>query len=254
MSYSGRLLFFVVVSFGCHLMLARGMRSVSVQQRPRGERPAVVNVQLRARTAEPPPPPPQREFQPEVPTVSARNAHAPRRSLPRAARAAPRSGRIAVYVPTERPATDADPGATPVYGVSMESTSRGGTGPVVPVGNTLQVPPGARRAGPAPKPLPPPVSAHQVTKLPLPQGRCSGRYTEEARQAGLEGTVVLDLIVGEDGRVREVKVVQGLGGGLSEAAVAALKGCHFTPGERDGRPVPVRLRGFKIRFFLQGGD
>jgi protein TonB len=137
----------------------------------------------------------------------------------------------------------------------MESTSRGGTGPVLPSGNTLQARPGARpEASSAVRPLPAPVGAHQVTRMPLPQGRCTGRYTDEARQAGLEGTVILDLVVGEDGRVRQVKVVKGLGGGLTEAAMAAVKGCRFSPGERDGRPVAVKLRGFKIRFFLQGGD
>ena len=251
MSYAGRLVLFVIVSSGFHLMLARGMRSVAVQRQPRAERPVVVEVQIR----EPPPPPREREAEAELPIVNVREAHAPRRALPRTARPAPRAERVVpVVVPTERPATSGETSATPVFGVSMESTSRGGTGPLVPVGNTMQGQPTGGRAGPAPKPLPPPVGAHQVTRLPLPQGRCSGRYTEEARQAGLEGTVVLDLIVGEDGRVREVTVVKGLGGGLSEAAIAALKGCRFSPGERDGRAVPVRLRGFKIRFFLQGGD
>jgi hypothetical protein len=38
--------------------------------------------------------------------------------------------------------------------------------------------------------------------------------------------------------------------GLTEAAVAALRGCHFSPGEKDGKPVAVRVRGFKIRFVL----
>jgi TonB family protein len=74
-----------------------------------------------------------------------------------------------------------------------------------------------------------------------------------ARQAALEGTVVLDLVVGKDGMVRSIDVVHGLDHGLTEAAITAAKLCRFTPGERDGIPVPVRIRGFKIRFFLQGG-
>jgi TonB family protein len=95
----------------------------------------------------------------------------------------------------------------------------------------------------------PPVEAYQVTKLPQQQGQCMGIYTDEARQAATEGTVVLDLIVDEKGRAREIHVVSGLPHGLTEAAIAALKACHFDPGEKDGAAVPVRVRGFKISFF-----
>jgi protein TonB len=140
-----------------------------------------------------------------------------------------------------------------VFGVSMESTSAAGAGPAMPIGNSGR--PTPRQEGPsAARPQAAPVQAYEVTTMPLPRGRCSGRYTDEARQAGLEGTVILDLVVGEDGRVREVKVVSGLGHGLTEAAVAAARECRFSPGEKDGTPVPVRVRGFKIRFLLDGGE
>ena len=52
-----------------------------------------------------------------------------------------------------------------------------------------------------------------------------------------------------DGRVSQLHLVSGLGHGLNEAAIAALKACRFSPGEKNGGPVPVRIRGFKIRFF-----
>ena len=90
--------------------------------------------------------------------------------------------------------------------------------------------------------------------MPLPRGRCIGHYTEEAKRAAVEGTVVLDLVVGEDGRVREVHVVSGLRYGLTEAAITAAKECRFSPGEKDGTPVPVRVRGFKIRFLLDSSE
>ncbi len=54
--------------------------------------------------------------------------------------------------------------------------------------------------------------------------------------------------------MRDVQVVSGLGHGLTEAAVAAAKRCHFSPGEKNGTPVPVRVRGFKIRFLLQNDE
>ena len=38
-----------------------------------------------------------------------------------------------------------------------------------------------------------------------------------------------------------------------QAAITALKKCRFKPGTRNGKPVAVRLRSFKIRFFLDDG-
>ena len=61
---------------------------------------------------------------------------------------------------------------------------------------------------------------------------------------------MLDLTVGEDGRTRDIKVITGLPNGLTEAAITAAKDCRFSPGEKDGKPVAVRIRGFKITFVL----
>jgi TonB family protein len=125
----------------------------------------------------------------------------------------------------------------------------------MPVGNTLQTKPTHTKIAAADvKALAAPVQAYEVTKMPLPVGRCTGKYTEEARQAGLEGTVILDIVVGEDGAVRDITIVQGLGQGLNDAAVRALKACQFTPGERNGKPVPVRVRRFKVHFALGGAE
>jgi TonB family protein len=134
-----------------------------------------------------------------------------------------------------------------VFGVTMESTSSSGSTPT-PVGNTTS--PGAP-TGPPPKTGPPPAApAHEVTKMPLPRGRCAGKYTEAAREAGVEGVVVLDLVVDAEGRAQNITVVERLPHGLTEAAIAALQACRFDPGERAGTAVAVRVRGFKIRFLL----
>ena len=155
--------------------------------------------------------------------------------------------------PTDTPPNTTDTTDTPVFGVTMESTSQGGNGPAVHVGNTMR--PGAgSNAAPSKdpvKPLAAPVAAYEVTKMPLPQGRCAGKYTDEARAAAIEGVVVLDLTVDENGRAREITVVQRLEHGLTEAAIAAVTACTFTPGEKGGQRVPVRVRGFKIRFLMQ---
>lgn len=150
--------------------------------------------------------------------------------------------------PVENAVTTTDGTATPRFGVTMESTSQGGK-MAVPVGNTTRPTP-AGPPEPVQKPLAAPAAAHEVTKMPLPQGRCAGAYTDAAREAALEGVVVLDVIVDETGRTRSIEVVERLGHGLTEAAITALRTCRFTPGEKDGAAVAVRVRGFKIRFLL----
>ena len=100
------------------------------------------------------------------------------------------------------------------------------------------------------RPVGRPAGVPLFRKMPSPVGICAGQYTDEARRAGLEGTVILDFVVGEDGWVRDVTIVQGLDQGLGEAAVRAIKSCQFAPGERDGKPVAVRVPRFKVVFSL----
>ncbi len=69
--------------------------------------------------------------------------------------------------------------------------------------------------------------------------RVEPEYTEEARKAKYQGTVVLYAVVEPDGQVRNVRVVRSLGLGLDEKALEAVKQWKFKPGMKDGRAVPV---------------
>ena len=62
-------------------------------------------------------------------------------------------------------------------------------------------------------------------------------YSDEARRARLQGTVVLYLEVDSDGRPRNVKVHQSLGLGLDEKAIDAVRHWKFRPGKANGRAV-----------------
>lgn len=64
-------------------------------------------------------------------------------------------------------------------------------------------------------------------------------YTEEARRRSLAGEVVLEIVVRSDGRVGNVRVLQGLGAGLDQRAVDAVRQWRFTPARRLGTPVDV---------------
>ena len=65
-------------------------------------------------------------------------------------------------------------------------------------------------------------------------------YTEEARQAKYQGTVVLSLVVQRDGSVRDIKVLLALKYGLTEKAMEAVLHWRFRPGMKNGTPVDVR--------------
>jgi periplasmic protein TonB len=64
-------------------------------------------------------------------------------------------------------------------------------------------------------------------------------YTEDARRRGLSGEVVLEIVVRRDGSVGDVRVLQGLAGGLNERAMQAVRQWRFTPARRLGTPVDV---------------
>jgi periplasmic protein TonB len=64
-------------------------------------------------------------------------------------------------------------------------------------------------------------------------------YSEEARKAKWQGTVVLRLVVDDQGRPQQLQVVRSLGLGLDQKAIEAVEKWRFKPGMKDGKPVPV---------------
>jgi TonB family protein len=64
-------------------------------------------------------------------------------------------------------------------------------------------------------------------------------YTEEARRRGLTGGVDLEIVIKRDGTVGDVTVLKGLGGGLDQRAIAAVKQWRFSPARRKGEAVDV---------------
>lgn len=75
-------------------------------------------------------------------------------------------------------------------------------------------------------------------------------YTEDARRLGIEGEVVLEIVVRSDGSVGDVKVLNGLRGGLDRRAMDAVRQWRFAPARRYGTPVDVVVEvavEFKLR-------
>lgn len=80
-------------------------------------------------------------------------------------------------------------------------------------------------------------------------------YPEEARDAGIEGRVLVQFVVDEGGAVTEAHVLQSPDPRLSSAALDAVRGVRFTPGRENGQPVRVQLT-LPIAFSLgeEGSD
>jgi TonB family protein len=70
--------------------------------------------------------------------------------------------------------------------------------------------------------------------------REKAKYTEEARQNKVQGTVVLQVVFQASGAITDVKVIRGLPDGLTEKAIEAAKKIRFNPAVKAGTPVSVR--------------
>jgi protein TonB len=82
--------------------------------------------------------------------------------------------------------------------------------------------------------------------MPAPEGGLEAiykniKYPRLAQEAGIEGKVYLLAFIDENGSVKDVKVVKGIGGGCDEAAIEAVKKISFSPGINKGQPVKVKL-------------
>jgi protein TonB len=92
-------------------------------------------------------------------------------------------------------------------------------------------------------------------ELPSPVGGLKSlqekvHYTEIARRAGVEGTVFIGARIDKNGNVVDAFVKKGLGGGLDEEALNAVKSIKFLPGKQRGKAVNVKTV-IPIKFILK---
>jgi TonB family protein len=93
--------------------------------------------------------------------------------------------------------------------------------------------------------LGPGVTPPQLVSYSKPQ------YPAAAKRTGVQGVVVVSLLVDEEGRVQEARIHEGVkqAGGLNEAALAAARTARYRPATKDGVPVKVWTR-LRIPFKL----
>jgi protein TonB len=87
-----------------------------------------------------------------------------------------------------------------------------------------------------------------VEELPEAITKVQPIYPEAARQAKVEGTVLVQALVGKDGAVRDTRIVGSIPG-LDEAAVASVRQWRFKPAMSKGAPVAVWV-AVPVRFAL----
>ncbi len=86
-----------------------------------------------------------------------------------------------------------------------------------------------------------PILSASATLRPSIIYQEKAKYTEMARQYYVQGTVIISVIFGANGRLSDPKVKRGLPLGLTETAIEAAEKIRFTPAMKDGKPVSVRL-------------
>jgi periplasmic protein TonB len=86
-----------------------------------------------------------------------------------------------------------------------------------------------------------PLAIGGDVSAPIEVQRIPPDYPALARAAGIQGVVVVMAVIRRDGTVGDVKVVRGLGMGLSEAAVEAVKKWRYEPARQNGVPVDVYM-------------
>jgi periplasmic protein TonB len=76
------------------------------------------------------------------------------------------------------------------------------------------------------------------------------RYTEVARRAGVQGSVIVEAIIDEQGNVDNVRVLRGLPMGLDKAAIEAIQQWRFKPATMGSKPVKVYFT-LTVNFTIQ---
>ena len=137
-----------------------------------------------------------------------------------------------------------------VFGISPKSVTSP-QGEEVKAGNTVAKAPDQEILKPGdPDALPVPSEEYLVTSMPELQSEVRVPYPPEAKKRGIQGAVVMNLLIDDSGKVREVTLVEGPNTELNAAAMTAAKGFRFSAAMIQKKPVAVRIR-YLYRFVLE---
>jgi protein TonB len=206
---------------------------LSVMKKPEPEKRTVAVMVSQPKKKEKPKP-----KEPPKP-IEAPKEMLPRPTLPRPAAAPP------PVAPPPDPIAAAHPqlAALPDFGISLSGGLPGAGGIAVPMGGGTR----PAQAEPTKKEKAFGAGAEHVASTSgecdeelvkaKPQGFVKPTYSDDARAAGIEGRVRVEIAIDETGHVLSAKIVSGLGHGLDESAIDAAKRMSFNPATRCGTAV-----------------
>ncbi len=141
-----------------------------------------------------------------------------------------------------------------VFGITRKTLTASATdsvGPEIKTGNTIAKEMDNLKLDPKDaNSLPIPADEFLVTSMPVLISEIRIAYPEVAKKAGIEGPVVMDLLIDEQGTVRQVTLIKGPGFGLDDAALAAIKNFQFRPAKIKDQAVAVKIH-YTYRFVLE---
>ncbi len=230
------------LSLGAHAVAYFGMEKIDPPPPEKQQVTAVVST--------------QKKEKPKAKEEKPKPIEAPKETLrqPLAKRAPPPEA-----PPPEAPPANAPPpqvAAMPDFGIQLSGAGPAG-GMAFAVGSQLGTPTERNRA-PREKILGAAPAAAAATAAAEPAGELvkakaenfvQPSYTDDARAAGIEGRVRVQVTVDTTGTVVDAKILAGLGHGLDESAVTAAKRMKFSPATRGGVPVESTFV-ISIRFVL----
>lgn len=85
------------------------------------------------------------------------------------------------------------------------------------------------------------INTAGATEAPQIGGFSNFNYPDDARKNGVEGILKAEMTLGEDGKVKDIVIIQGLPNGITEAFTKALQNLYFQPAKRNGQPVAIKM-------------
>ncbi len=198
-----------------------------------------------------PPPPPAPEPEPPKPQVF-RKPELVQKPIEKPPPPLPASNRS---TPVDDPPKDPP---KPVFGLTEESTVADGAEFEAPVGNTLMKDPETRPTDPAlvkpyyqPEKAPfVPANIVEVTSFPTVRNQVSPDYPPDLREAGVEGTVIVEADISDSGDVVDVRIKRGMGNAFDGSALDAIRRTKYNPAKAGSTPVAVRV-AIPVKFRLR---
>lgn len=140
---------------------------------------------------------------------------------------------------------------TAVFGQSTQALTSESSTVATKAGNTLAKEPDDKVLDPNDdRSLPIPVAEYSVSSMPILMNEFKIPYPEEAKTKKIQGPVVLQLLIDDQGVVRKAELISGPGAGLNEAALVAVRKFKFRPARLDEKNVAVKTT-YRYNFVLE---